>query len=299
MLVFSRDCKMAASIPKVVVVGGVYIDMAVKCEHVPLPGQAVNGSSLAYTVTGAGPNEAVEAAFCGCRVHLISKVGGGPFERFVKETLAEYGVETDFVYTAEAKNTGLIVTMVNMEGENAVCTYCGANGALVPQDIEAAEEVIAEADICLIHGRLPQDTIIAAIRCAQLNGTKVILNPAVPMQTARSEAGEAGGPPIEYFTSNVVIPNLYEAAQIVERSGGNINVAKTIGSEILTRGAEAAVITMGKRGCMVVDRNGSDHVPAFEIDLVDHTGTGDAFAGALGAVLSFVLDPLRGVLRGG
>ncbi len=296
MLIFSRNCKMAASIPKVVVVGGVYIDMAVKCEHVPLPGQGVSGSSLSYTVTGAGANEAVEAALCGCRVHLISKVGGGPFGGLVKETLAEYGVETDFVHTAEAKNTGMVVTMVNSEGENAVCTYCGANGALVPQDIEAAEQVIAEAEVCLIHARLPQNTIIAAIRCAQVNGTRVILNPAAPIQTARNETGEAETLPIEYFTSNVVIPNLYEAAQIVERSGTNINAAKTIGSEILARGAEAAVITMGKRGCMVVDRNGADHIPAFEIKLVDHTGTGDAFAGALAASCA-VGDDIRQAVK--
>jgi ribokinase len=34
---------------------------------------------------------------------------------------------------------------------------------------------------------------------------------------------------------------------------------------------------------MVVDRQSAEHVPAFEIELVDHTCTGDAFAGALAA----------------
>jgi ribokinase len=43
---------------------------------------------------------------------------------------------------------------------------------------------------------------------------------------------------------------------------------------------------------MVVDRNAADHIPAYEIDLVDHTGTGDAFAGALAASLA-VGDDLR------
>jgi sugar/nucleoside kinase (ribokinase family) len=40
---------------------------------------------------------------------------------------------------------------------------------------------------------------------------------------------------------------------------------------------------MGKRGCMVVDRDGADHIPAFEVELIDQTGRGDAFAGALAA----------------
>jgi len=40
---------------------------------------------------------------------------------------------------------------------------------------------------------------------------------------------------------------------------------------------------MGKRGCLVVNRNTADHIPAFEIELVDHNARGDAFAGALAA----------------
>jgi sugar/nucleoside kinase (ribokinase family) len=43
---------------------------------------------------------------------------------------------------------------------------------------------------------------------------------------------------------------------------------------------------------MVVDRSGADHIPAFEVELVDHTGSGDAFAGALAASCA-VRDEIR------
>ena len=66
---------MSARNPKVVVVGGTYVDMAIRCGQIPSPGQSVTGSALSYTVAGPGPNRAVEAALCGCEVHLISKVG--------------------------------------------------------------------------------------------------------------------------------------------------------------------------------------------------------------------------------
>jgi len=271
---------MAGRSPKVVVVGGTYVDMVLKCGQVPVPGQLVNGSAVFYTVTGPGPNQAAEAALCGCQVHLISKVGGDPFAQMVKENLAEFDINTDFVYTAETKNTGVIVTLVNAEGENASLTYTGANSALRPQDIDAAEQVVSEADICLIHGKLPQDTLTAAVRCAKLHGTKVILNPARPMEQAGRESGDL---PIEYFSVDILIPNLYEAADITDHSDANIRVAKLIGSDLVARGATSAIITMGRRGCMVVDRAGADHIPAFEVELVDQTGRGDAFAGALAA----------------
>jgi ribokinase len=284
---------MPGRIPKVVVIGGAYVDMVIRCGQVPSPGQSVTGSRLSYTATGPGPNQAAEAALCGCQVHLISKVGGDPFARMVKASLAEFNVNADFVHTAEAKNTGVVVTLVDAKGENAVLTYTGANSALLPQDIDAAEQIISEADVCLIHGQLPQDTVATAIRCAKVHGIKVILNPARPMGQLPEETGAL---PIEYFSVDILMPNLYEAADITNHTDANIHTAKLIGSDLVARGADSAVITMGKRGCMVVDRNGADHIPAFEVELVDQTGRGDAFAGALAACCA-VGDDLRKAVK--
>jgi ribokinase len=284
---------MQGRTPKVVVVGGTYVDMVIRCGQVPSPGQAVTGSAVFYTATGPGPNQAAEAALCGCQVHLISKVGGDPFAQMVKTSLAEFDINTEFIYTAEAKNTGVVVTLVNAEGENTSLTYTGANSALRPQDIDAAEQIISEADICLIHGQLPQNTVVTAIRSAKVHGTKVVLNPARPMEQLGQQNNAL---PIDYFSADILIPNLYEAADITDHSAVNIHTAKLIGSDLVARGADSAVITMGKRGCMVVDRNGADHIPAFEVELVDQTGRGDAFAGALAAYCA-VKDDVREAVK--
>jgi len=273
--------------PTVVVIGGTYVDMAIRCRQIPSPGQNVVGSALSYTATGPGPNQAAQVALCGCQVHLISKVGGDAFAQMAKKSLVDLDVNTEFVFSAPAKNTGIVVTLVNAIGENAICTYSGANSALVPQDIEAAEQAISEADVCLIHGGLPQEAIVAAIRCGQVHGVKVILNPARPMRTTPVRSGPKSEQsvelPAEYFLADILIPNLYEAADITDQEAANIHTAKMIGSELVARGVGTAVITMGKRGCMVVDRNSADHIPAFEVELVDQTARGDAFAGALAA----------------
>lgn len=271
---------MTTNAPKVVVVGGTYVDMALKCDQIPSPGQRIAGSALSYTITGPGPNQAAQASLCGCSVHLISKIGGGPFAQMVKTTLAEFNVNIDFLYTAEAKNTGTIVTLVSAIGESTSLQYTGANTALQPADIDAAEDIFSQADVCLIHGRLPTDAIIKAIRCAELHGTKIILNPARPMEPTGRENQLL---PMEYFSAHILIANLYEAADITDTSAANIHTAKLIGSDLIARGVHAAVITMGKRGCVIVDRTGAKHIPAFEIELIDQTARGDAFAGALAA----------------
>jgi len=199
---------MPSKVPKVVVIGGAYIDLAVRCSQIPLPGQGVRGSALSYTVTGPGPNQAAQAALCGCEVYLISKVGGDPFGQMARVSLEDFSINTDFVYTAEAKNTGVVVTLVNATGENGSCLYTGANNALRPEEIEAADQLISEANICLIHGRLPQKAIVTALRCAELHRTKVILNPARPIEQSRRRGSDL---PMEYFSANILIPNLYEA----------------------------------------------------------------------------------------
>jgi ribokinase len=284
---------MLGRIPKVVVIGGTYVDMVIKCRQIPSPRRSVRGSALSYAASGPGPNQAAEAALCGCGVYLISKVGGDILAQVAKETLAEFNVDTSFVYSAEAKNTGVIVTLVNSEGENACCIYMGANSALRPQEINAAEQIISEADVCLVHGRLPHEAIVTAIRCAKLHNTKIILNPARPIDQPRRKSSVL---PMEYFSVDILIPNLYEAAEITDQSDASIRTAKLIGSDLVARGVSCAVITMGKRGCMVVDRSSADHIPAFEVELVNQAGRGDAFAGALAAYCA-VKDDVREAVK--
>jgi ribokinase len=280
--------------PKVVVVGSAYVDLAIKCAETPTAGQTTTGTALSLTATGPGVNQAIEAALCGCEVHLVSKISNCPLGATIKAILEQYDVNTKYVFTAQAKNTGIILTLVDTKGENACVQYDGANSALVPADIELAERAIAEADVCLIHARLPKEAIIKAIAIAKLHGKKVILDPAGVL--GPSSPGVETSLPAEYFSVDVMIPNLYEASLISEHSSANIRTAKMVGSDLVARGVGAAVITMGRRGCMVVDRDNADHIPAYTIELVDHTGTGDAFAGALAAALA-VGDDLRKAVR--
>jgi len=287
---------MQPRLPNVVVIGGTYVDMAIRCSQIPSAGQLRAGSDFSCTPAGPGPNQAVQAALCGCQVYLLSKVGGDLFGRMAKDSLKEFNINTALIYTAEAKRTGVIVTMVDAAGENASLIYTGANSALQPQDIDAAEQIISQADVCLIHGRLPQDAITRAIHCAKLHGTKVILNPARPIEQPDQEKPTL---PSEYFSADILIPNLYEAAHITESSlpsPQRRDTAKLIGSDLVARGVDAAVITMGKRGCMVVDRAGADHIPAFEVELVDQTCSGDAFTGALAACCA-VGDDIRKAVK--
>ena len=70
---------MAGRIPKVVVIGPACVDIAMKCDSFPGPGQMVAGSGFTCLPAGAGVNMAIEAALCGCETDGIGKIGDDHF----------------------------------------------------------------------------------------------------------------------------------------------------------------------------------------------------------------------------
>jgi ribokinase len=286
---------MAGGRPIVVVIGSVYVDMAIRCVDFPATGQVAAGSSFSCTTTGAGSNQAIQAALCGCQVYLVGKVGKDIFGQMIKNNLTDFGVNSDFVFEAEAKNTGVSVSFVSSSGANRTVVSDGANRALLMSDIkgEKFEKLLASADVCLIDGGLSSDFVCSAVRAARLSKTKVILDPALASEQFENQSGKL---PLDYYTADILVPNFVEAAELTTAQSHNIHTAKLIGSDLIARGAGCVVIKLGKRGALVVDREGATHIPAFEVKFVDHTACGDAFDGALAASCA-VGDEIRKAVK--
>jgi len=273
---------MARAKPKLIVFGNLYADMAMRCEQFPENSQPAYGSSFSYASAGCGLNQAIQAALCDCEVYLVGKVGKDLFGDMIRDNLADFGVHCDFIFTAEAKNTGVSVSFVNSIGANRTVISEGANKALTPADIDNAEfeRVISTADVCLINAQLPQDFVISAIRAGKLSHTKVILDPSLSDEQFQTQSGQL---PLDYYTADIIVPNFVEAAEMITSQNHNIHTAKLIGSDLIARGIGCAVIKLGRKGALVVDKNGTEHIRPFEVQVVDHTACGDAFDGAFAA----------------
>lgn len=267
---------MPGRMPKIVVVGPACVEMTVRCEQMPHAGQLVAGTGFSCAAGGGGVNQAVGASLCGCEVRLIAKVGSDIFAEQIRRNLAAHHVDTSLMLSAEAMSTGVSISVVNSVGENATCYAEGANRALRPEDFTSTEieHAFSSADLCLIHGRLPREAIVAAIRTAVMLKTRVMLDPACSL--AQPDI------PMEYYWVDILNPDIEEAAGTKEGSD-RVHESKLIGSELVARGVKYAVVTMGRRGCVLVDRESAEHIPAFQVELADKTCAGDAFAAALAA----------------
>jgi ribokinase len=279
-------------IPKIVVLGGTMVEISLRCGVIPRASQNVNGNNITYAVAGPGATQAVQACLCGCNVNLISKLGGDPLAGFVRARLGEYDIDLTYLSAAEVKNTAVNLVLINDNGENAVCYYHGANAALSERDIDAAEDVISKADVCLLQGCQPTEAVVRAIRLAKIHSRRVILNPAGAHHQKPPPIDEL---PDEYFLADILLANLGEAADMTEQPSAHVNQAKLIASDLVARGARCAIITMGRRGALVLDRESAERIEGHEVDLVDRTGSGDAFAGALAAYYA-VREDIRGAV---
>jgi ribokinase len=281
---------MPGRMPKIVVVGPAYVELMVKCDRIPQAGQTVSGGGFSCVSAGGGVNQAIAAALCGCQVDVITKVGNDMFAELIRHNLESFRINTSLIRSAEAMSTGASLSFVNSAGEDATCRAEGANRALRPEDFASAdaEEAISSADLCLIHGDLPREAVVAAIRTAVMLKTKVMLDPACSLA--------APDIPMEYYWVDILNPDIEEAVGLKEGSVDRVHESKLIGSELVTRGVKCAVVTMGRRGCVVIDRESAEHIPAFQVDLVDKTGAGDAFAAALAAAYA-AGDKMRDAVR--
>jgi ribokinase len=285
---------MARAKPKVVVIGNLYIDMAMRCEQFPENLQPIPGTSFSYTPAGSGLNQAIQAALCDCEVFLVGKIGKDQFGDLIRDNLAEFGIHSDFVCEAEAKNTGVSVSFVNSAGTNRTVFSEGANKALTAADISTPEfeRVISSADVCLVNAQLPSDFVNIAIRAGKLSHAKVILDPSLTSEQFQVQSGHL---PLDYYTADIIVPNFVEAAELSTVQNHNLHAAKLIGSDLIARGIGCAVIKLGRKGAMIVDKNGTEHIPPFEVNIVDHTACGDAFDGAFAACCAVENDIRKAV----
>jgi len=172
---------------------------------------------------------------------------------------------------------------VDSIGENRSFVCAGANRALSSEEIACAssEQLIGSADVCLIHADVPREVVTTALMTADLCKTKVILEPELTI--CNGDKPYKSDWPLEYYSADILIPSFGKGAGAAELGAGTVHKLKLIGSELVASGVECVVINMGQRGTFVVDRKGISQIRGFELDIVDHNGSADAFAGAFAA----------------
>lgn len=261
---------------RILVVGSLNMDLVVQSPLIPRPGETIIGGQFATHPGGKGANQAVAAARAGADVSIVGRVGSDAFGDQLLVGLAEAGVGSKHVRRDIDTATGVALIVVEQSGQNSIVIAPGANSALTPADVEAAEDLIAESDLLLLQLEVPLDTVSRAAQLAQNHGTTVILNPAPACEL----------PAALLSAVDVLIPNESEAELLTGLSVQTEEEAAFAARKLQQQGASVVIITLGSRGTLAADRSVLYRMPAFDVTPVDTTAAGDAFVGAFAVALA-------------
>ncbi|WP_037364188.1 ribokinase [Amycolatopsis orientalis] len=261
----------------VLVVGSANADLVVPVDRRPGGGETVLGGDTALSPGGKGANTAVAAGKLGADVALLGAVGDDPYGRLLRDSLADAGVDTQFVRTVD-RPTGIAYITVTPDGENSILVSPGANSALEPGDI--TDEVLDGVRVLVASLEVPLPTIERAVVRAREKGVRVLLN--------LSPAAEVS--PETLVALDVLLVNEHEAAYLL--GSGDADPRK-----LLDLGPRAAVVTLGAKGAAVLEGDKSTTIESSKVHAVDTTGAGDAFAGALAAALADGADLVEAAER--
>jgi len=261
---------------KIVVVGSTNMDMVVKTNHIPVPGETVLAGSFFMNPGGKGANQAVAVARLGGSISFISKVGNDIFGKQSSQLFDEEGINTFYILSDEELPSGVALITVDQSGENSIVVASGANANLFPADLKEALNEIASADIVLMQLEIPMETVHFVAKYAASKNVRVILDPA--------PANELSSELLNHI--DIITPNQTEAEILSGIKVTNIDSAKKAAKAIYAKGVKNVLVTMGTLGVVVCENGKTQLIPSQKVEALDTTAAGDVFNGALAVALS-------------
>jgi sugar/nucleoside kinase (ribokinase family) len=226
------------------------------------------------TSGGSAANTIVGLSSLGARVAFVGKVKDDALGRAFAHDIRAAGVAFDTPPASAGPSTGRCYVLVTPDGERTMNTYLGAAQDLHPDDIDP--EAIAASAITYLEGYLwdpkhAKDAFLKAAKIAHEADRKVALtlSDAFCVDRWRDEFLQL----MRSNTVDLIFANEAELRSLYQTSDFDAAV-KALRADI-----DVAVVTRSEKGCIVVNPEDIEAVPAFPVKrVIDTTGAGDLFA---------------------
>lgn len=253
----------------VLVVGSINIDMLYDLSVFPEKGETVSSSKFKTLLGGKGANQAVSASRLGANVSMIGCVGNdstgdGAIQKLISEGINTFGIKRS------EEETGNAVIMIH-DSDNRIILNPGANYMLDVDWIKKNIDLIDKADVVLLQFEISNEVNEFVAQYAKSNGKTVIINPAPARKITTS------------LKSNfsLLTPNRIEFDDIfmIHNDNEMLNIFKQYPNGI--------VVTLGSDGVAFSNDKGEyEKIDSLKVNVIDTTGAGDTFNGALAFALS-------------
>jgi ribokinase len=253
----------------IVAVGTHVAGLLLHVDAIPREGESVLGSGYEEPEDGGkATNQAVAAARLGAPTRIVTLLGDDERGDRWLAILARSGLDTRFVLRGQGP-TDVGVVLLPPSRIPAIASVVALSQALDGSAVTSVAEAIDDASLVLCQLEAPQSCALAAFRLARQAGARTVLNPAPAALLD----------PALLALTDVLVPNEHEAAALAGRDGPPGQLAGELAAR---HDGLAVIVTAGAAGCHVARAGGAvEHLPAPSVEVVDTTGAGDAFIGAL------------------
>ncbi|MEM3670228.1 MAG: PfkB family carbohydrate kinase [Thermoprotei archaeon] len=266
--------------------GAVNWDTTLFVDSFPKPGEEVRVMKMSSVPGGTAGNIAVAAAriLGGGKVGILGAVGSDQIGQRQIELFEREGVLVNGLQVVNSNESGQAFVTVNSKGENTVETFFGANHLLDPEKAVGYIRSEMEKNSVLVVTDPPLTSVEPVLKAARSMDAKVIWDPGVWI----SELAAKGWRLVEF--ADYMVLNSVEYKSVFE-SGRHPpeKLLAEVGANL------KLVVKRGADGCEIHSDDGVKKIPSVRLEdhgysVVNTTGCGDAFLGALGAALSLGLS---------
>lgn len=260
---------------KLCVIGSYAKALVMTVNRIPLVGETLIGEDYRETYGGKGSDMAVQAARLGAETSYIGVVGNDSFGHEFVKLMETEGVKLDGIRQTDEKPTGVGFIVKDTNAKNVIVVDMGANQLFSTKDIDEHMDLIEEADVVLAQFEIPTETALYALKKAKELGKTTILNPAPAIHLLTYDLSFV----------DIITPNETEARVTIGKLPESELSHREVALELLKTGCKAVVMTLGEDGVDIHTNQGSQHVDAYEMEVVDSNGAGDSFNASLAVAL--------------
>jgi len=247
--------------PRITIVGSINMDLITSVSRVPEQGETFLGESFMVKPGGKGANQAVAAARLGADVTMIGKVGDDSFGQQLFQQLKNEGIHVEHIAVEKAASTG-VANVIISENDNRIMVVSGANQSVTQDYLKQKKAQLLQSDLVLMQLEIPIETIKWCVDFCFENHIPLLLNPAPALDL----------PEDVWKKCKYITPNEEEAMKLFDNR--------------LNDYEDQLIVTLGSKGA----RFKNHIVGSYPATVVDTTGAGDTFNGALATYIALGLE---------
>lgn len=235
---------------------------------------------------GVAGNVITQIARLGISTGWLGKIGDDATGEILMREFEKDGIDAAHAEIVPGKNSMFTWIMIDKAGHRTITMFPNVLNEFSGADVEQKHrEYIAAAKVLMVEACvLPLEPDIAAMEIARDSGTLVVFDLDVtPTGVEHMRMGTRADLERAISLTDVFIPCKAAASELL----GTDDIVGHA-HELLELGPTTVAVTLGERGCIVLNEHERHVVPGFSVDVVDSTGAGDAFHGG------FVYGLLKG-----